>query len=73
MQGNEIMDDKLNYDEEINEIRVYTTKEVAQILRISESHVCRLIKNGRIEKLPLGQRIIRISENSLNNFLNTSY
>jgi excisionase family DNA binding protein len=73
MEGNEIMDDKLNYDEEINEIRVYTTKEVAQILRISESHVYRLIKNGRIEKLPLGQRIIRISEKSLNNFLNTSY
>ena len=67
-----MMEDKLNYNEEIKEIKVYTTKEVAQILRISESHVCRLIKDGRLEKLPLGQRIIRISERAVNNFLNGS-
>jgi excisionase family DNA binding protein len=67
-----MMEDKLNYNEEIKEIKVYTTKEVPQILRISESHVCRLIKDGRLEKLPLGQRIIRISERAVNNFLNGS-
>ena len=67
-----MMEDKLNYNEEIKEIKVYTTKDVAQILRISESHVCRLIKDGRLEKLPLGQRIIRISERAVNYFLNGS-
>ena len=48
---------------------VLTTSEVAAILRISESHVCRMIKDGRLDKLPLGQRIIRVPRSSVNALL----
>jgi len=50
-------------------LEVLTTSEVAEILRISESHVCRMIKDGRLDKLPLGQRIIRVPRSSVNALL----
>ena len=50
-------------------LEVLTTSEVAEILRISESHVCRMIKDGRLDKLPLGQRIIRVPRSSVNTLL----
>ncbi len=50
-------------------LEVLTTSEVAGILRISESHVCRMIKDGRLDKLPLGQRIIRVPRSSVNALL----
>jgi|TARA_B100001094_G_C17559830_1_gene497785 excisionase family DNA binding protein len=48
---------------------VLTTSEVAEVLRVSESHVCRMIKNGKLEKLPLGQRITRVPRSSVNALL----
>jgi len=50
---------------------VLTTSEVADILRVSEAHVCRMIKSGDLKKLPLGQRIIRIPRSSVDALLGT--
>jgi excisionase family DNA binding protein len=56
-------------DTDTSSLEVLTTSEVAEILRISESHVCRMIKDGRLDKLPLGQRIIRVPRSSVNALL----
>ncbi len=65
-------DDVQTAEHDLKSREVLTTSEVADILRVSESHVCRMIKTGELTKLPLGQRIIRIPRSSVNALLGIS-
>ena len=54
----------------INETTIYTVKEVAELLNVSDQTVRKYIHNGHIKAGRLGRPVV-ISEDSLNDFLNT--
>ena len=49
---------------EITECRAYTKPQVADVLGVSERHIHRLIRAGRIKAVPIG-RSVRISGTEL--------
>ena len=51
-----------------DELKVYTVKEVAEILRVSQMSVSRYIKPGKLKSSKLG-RMHRIIESDLKAFL----
>ena len=52
-----------------DELKVYTVKEVAEILRVSQMSVSRYINSGKLKSSKLG-RMHRIIESDLKAFLN---
>lgn len=52
-----------------DDLKVYTIKEVSEILRVSQMSVSRYIKAGKLKGSRLG-RIYRITESDLKAFLN---
>ena len=42
-----------------------TTKEAAERLGVTESHVCRLVRQGRLEAVRVGQRALLIRNASI--------
>lgn len=52
--------------------RYLTIIKVAEILGCSERHVYEMVKKGKLKALRLGIRAIRISEKSLNTFIESS-
>ena len=53
----------------MEELRIYTVKEVAELLQVSKMTVSRYIKSGRLKSSKLG-RMHRIIESDLKAFLN---
>ena len=51
-----------------DELKVYTVKEVAEILRVSQMSVSRYIKSGKLKSSKLG-RMHRITDTDLRKFL----
>lgn len=47
----------------------YTITDVSQLLRISERHLRRLIRSGRLKAIRVGLRALRIREADLSAFL----
>lgn len=54
------------------ETKLYTRQETAAILHVSVNTVDRLIKNGELERVIIGLRNVRISENAIKEYLNKS-
>ena len=54
---------------DMEELRIYTVKEVAELLQVSKMTVSRYIKSGRLKSSKLG-RMHRIIESDLKAFLN---
>ena len=52
-----------------DDLKVYTVKEVAEILRVSQMSVSRYIKSGKLKSSKL-ERMHRIIESDLKAFLN---
>lgn len=52
-------------------VKIYTMKDLMKILKLSEVTVRKLIKEGKIKKLDT-DRAVRVTEESLNNFLNST-
>lgn len=50
------------------ENKIYTIKEVADILNISQSKIRELIKQGKIKKLPI-DKPIRVAQSAIEEFL----
>lgn len=51
-----------------DELKVYTVKEVAELLRVSQMTISRYIKSGKLKSSKLG-RMHRIVESDLKAFL----
>ncbi len=49
--------------------RMYTVKEVADQLRVSERQVRKWVENGELARFRIGLRGYRIPESSLNEFV----
>jgi excisionase family DNA binding protein len=48
---------------------LHTTAKVAELLALSERTVMRWMKAGRLERVPLGPRTVRISSTSVNRMI----
>ena len=48
---------------------LHTTAKVAELLALSERTVMRWMKAGRLERVPLGPRTVRISSTSVNRLI----
>ncbi len=48
---------------------IYTVKEVAEILKVSERQVWRYIESGKLKKISLSPKTIRVSEKDLQDFI----
>ena len=48
---------------------LHTTAKVAELLSLSERTVMRWMKAGRLERVPLGPRTVRISSTSVNRLI----
>lgn len=55
---------------EIKMLELYTTQEVAEILKISETTVREWLRAGRLKGVKTGNKLWRIKEEDLINFLN---
>lgn len=53
--------------------RLLTVSEVANKLRVSKQQVCNLCRDGRLQHYRVGKRAIRVSENELKRFLESSH
>lgn len=53
--------------------RLLTVSEVANKLRVSKQQVCNLCRDGRLQYYRVGKRAIRVSENELKRFLESSH
>lgn len=54
------------------ETKLYTRQETATLLHVSVQTVDRLIKNGELERVVIGQRNVRIPEHAIKEYLNKS-
>lgn len=52
-----------------NELRLLRPDEVARLLSVSRSEVYRLIQLGRLPHLKLSERVLRIPERQLREFI----
>lgn len=50
--------------------KIYTPKEVAEILKVDYRYVLQLIKENKIKAINLGKKNFRITEKSLEEFIN---
>jgi excisionase family DNA binding protein len=53
--------------------KMYSPKEVATILQLSQSQVWRLLEEGKIRSINLGRRTKRVCERDIQEFLNSRY
>ena len=49
--------------------RAHRYREAAQILNVSERHIIRLVRSGRLKADRLGARVIRIFDDELDRFV----
>jgi excisionase family DNA binding protein len=52
-------------------IEILTVPEIAKELRVSETQIYRLIKDGRLKKIPMGARRYVVTREHLDEFLAT--
>ena len=49
--------------------RAHRYREAAQILNVSERHIIRLVRSGRLKADRLGARVVRIFDDELDRFV----
>lgn len=60
------------YDRPLNEVRLLTVAEVAQIMRLSKMTVYRMVNSGALPALKVG-RSVRIPEHVVDEYLRKSF
>lgn len=53
----------------MSEFKVYNTDEVAKILGVTRMTVTRYIKSGKLKSFRLGNRLIRITQEMLDEYI----
>lgn len=52
-----------------DELKVYTTDEAAKILGVTRMTIHRYIKDGKLDCFKLGNRLVRITQGMLNDYI----
>jgi excisionase family DNA binding protein len=60
------------YDRPLNEVRLLTVAEVAEIMRLSKMTVYRMVNSGALPALKVG-RSVRIPEHVVDEYLRKSF
>jgi len=60
------------YDRPLNEVRLLTVAEVAEIMRLSKMTVYRMVNSGALPALKVG-RSVRIPEHVVDEYLRNSF
>ncbi len=58
--------------QEVNQLKLYTVREVCGLLKISKSTAHREMKAGNLQFITMGHGRVRLSEASIKSYLNAS-